>query len=160
MVVVNFKLSKGSKIALIALGAALILFILISVIVHGTGGNSPKNGQNTADRLQFLSSYGYTCDGMTESEKKITLPSEFDDTYEIYNAIQIEQGYDLKQYAGREVTAYTYVVADYEEEDEVNAHLLVLDGRIIGGDISSASLDGFMHGIVKATQTYKPLPIM
>ena len=155
MVVVNFKLNKASKIALITLSAALVVFILVSVIAHGAK-NKPKDGETAEQRLAFLSNYGYTCEG--EAEKEITLPKEFDETYEMYNAIQIEQGYNLKHFAGQTVSVFTYKVTDYEGEDEVFAHVLVKDGRIIGGDISSARLDGFMHGIVKATAVvYAPV---
>ena len=38
---------------------------------------------------------------------------------------------------------------NYPTDDEVSAHLYVYNDKVIGGDISSAALDGFMHGLTK-----------
>ena len=37
----------------------------------------------------------------------------------------------------------------YEDLDCIHATLLIYDGQVIGGDICSTQLDGFMHGFVK-----------
>ena len=81
--------------------------------------------------------------------RQIRIPDQLDEVYTVYNSLQIEQGYNLDQYLGRTVELYTYTVTNYDGEDEVYAHLMVCDGMIIGGDISSARLDGFMHGIIQ-----------
>ena len=45
---------------------------------------------------------------------------------------------------------YTYRVTNPEySEDEVLAVLYVLDGKVVGGDVHSTALDGFMVGVVK-----------
>ena len=42
----------------------------------------------------------------------------------------------------------------YENKDGViRANILVYDGRVIGGDVCSVELDGFMHGFEKPTQS-------
>ena len=157
MVVVNFKLNKRAKIILVVLILALVTLVVVAIMAGGK--NEPvRDGADTAARMQFLNQYGYTGEGEVFSE--ITLPAEFDGSYEIYNAIQIEQGYNLKKFAGQRAELYTYKITDYEYDGEVNAHLLVLDGRIIGGDISSAELGGFLHGIVKVTQTYNNVNVI
>ena len=63
------------------------------------------------------------------------------------NELQKSQGFDLTDYAGKSVTIYNYKVLNYPENSEyVYATLIVLDGVIIGGDIHSTELNGFMHG--------------
>ena len=84
----------------------------------------------------------------------VLLPSSFNDTYEKYNQIQKEQGLDLLKYAGATCQRYTYEVTNYPGKDSgVVANLLVLDGRVIGGDICSVELNGFIHGFVNPNDT-------
>ena len=83
--------------------------------------------------------------------KEIIIPAEFDDVYEKYNDIQKEQGFDLTAYCSKRVKKWTYKVTNYpnyEGSDCIRATLLVFDGKVIGGDVCSVELDGFMHGFV------------
>ena len=51
---------------------------------------------------------------------------------------------------GKTVMKYSYRITNYEGCDgEVYATLLVYKNRVIGGDVASAALDGFMHGFAK-----------
>ena len=43
-------------------------------------------------------------------------------------------------------TDMTRALAARPTEDEVTANILVYENKIIGGDICSVNLDGFMHG--------------
>lgn len=95
----------------------------------------------------MLSEYGWevsqqpTCD-------QITLPEEFSGEYDSYLALQTECGFSLSPYAGQTVLRCTYQVLNYPgAEQYVYADLLVADGQIIGGDVRSSQLDGFMHSL-------------
>ena len=78
------------------------------------------------------------------------MPSEFDRVFASYNEIQKRQGLDLTKYAGRKVMRYTYEITNYEgEEGKVYANILVYRNKVIGGDICSARVDGFIHGFEK-----------
>ena len=64
-----------------------------------------------------------------------------------YNDLQKSQGFDLEEYAGKTVERYTFRLNNYPEvKSEVFANVLVFNGKIIGGDICTAALDGFMQG--------------
>ena len=78
----------------------------------------------------------------------VLLPSSFNDTYEKYNQIQKEQGLDLLKYAGATCQRYTYEVTNYPDADAgtVVANVLIYKDKVIGGDICSTQLGGFMHG--------------
>ena len=73
------------------------------------------------------------------------IPSKFNETYTSYNELQKQQGLDLTKYAGKECTKYTYEILNYDGDEKIVANLLVLDNRVIGGDISERQKDGFMH---------------
>ena len=67
--------------------------------------------------------------------------------YTRYNQLQQEQGMDLLPYAGRTCKQWIYRVTNYPDPmEEVRAVLLVYEGQVVGGDISSTSLNGFMTG--------------
>ncbi|MBR5472613.1 MAG: DUF4830 domain-containing protein [Clostridia bacterium] len=125
----------------------LAVFVCIGFICCEvyTAGNTIADAKTNADRLTFIKKLGYTplCD--QPNSKTVNLPEAFYDVYKNYNALQISAGYDLSQYKGCEVTIYTYTINPpngYTGECVVN--LIVYNDRIIGGDISSAALGGFM----------------
>lgn len=103
--------------------------------------------QSNAEREEYLTSLGWEFN--TEcTEKQVTIPSEFNDTYTKYNEIQKKQGFNLEEFKGCEVTVYTYNITNYdgyENRDCIYANLLVYNGTLIGGDVCSTSVsDGFM----------------
>ena len=53
---------------------------------------------------------------------------------------------DLAPFAGKTCRQWIYQVNNYPEEGTVRATVLVYEGQIIGGDISSTELDGFLCG--------------
>jgi hypothetical protein len=59
--------------------------------------------------------------------------------------MQKQQGCDLKRFAGKNATLYSYEVTNYPSSDVVVADLYIINNRVVAGDIHSTSLDGFMH---------------
>lgn len=79
------------------------------------------------------------------STKTVTLPEVFSDIYSNYNALQLSAGYDLSLYKGCEVIIYSYQInAPDGYEGECLANIIVYNNRVIGGDVSSAMLGGYM----------------
>lgn len=79
--------------------------------------------------------------------REVVIPAVFSDVYTAYNAMQNAQGFDLKPYAGEVCTQYRYIVTNYPGADTaVYATLLVREGNVVGGDVSSDAENGFMHG--------------
>ena len=102
---------------------------------------------NRKKRVAFLNSYNWQVDADSEQNKKITIPTEFDNVYTAYNNIQKAQGFDLYDYKGKVVTLYTLKINNYPNDSKhVFASILVYKNKIIGGDIHSTELSGFMHG--------------
>ena len=65
-----------------------------------------------------------------------------------YNEIQRRQGLDLSAYKKKSVMRYTYAVKNYPDYDgEVLVNILVYKNTVIGGDVCSADVSGFVHGL-------------
>lgn len=98
-------------------------------------------------RVAFLQSYGWNVKDTPLEVVEITIPEKFNSVYENYNRIQKDQGFDLTRYQGKRVKRWTYRIVDYPgTADEVRGNLLIYNDRVIGGDISTVALNGFMHG--------------
>lgn len=127
-----------------ALFAAILMSILICGRLYAVSGMD-SDADTNAKRVEFIKSLGVTVDDETASEKSVIIPESFSDVYRNYNEIQKSAGYDLSAYKGCEVVIYTYSISPPKGYKGTCAtHLIVYKGRVIGGDISSAELGGFM----------------
>lgn len=134
----------------VILGAALIMCALI-LAIGGSGGTRVRTNE---DRVKFLEDLGWQVDPEPCCETEVLIPREFSDVYQNFNQLQIEQGYDLAEHRGETATIYAYRVLNYKGfEGPVIAELYVANNHIIGGDIHSLALDGFMHGLKRRPQT-------
>lgn len=147
MIIFTQKLTRKSlSVIILVLGALLCLVI---VAVSDARGGYPKYGkaETEEDRKAFVRSFGWEIPDGPPEIKEVTIPREFDDVYMRYNLIQKAQGLDLLDFAGVTVKQYTYPIENYPTgEQNVMIHLLAYEGKVIGGDVMSPRLDGFMHG--------------
>ena len=99
------------------------------------------------DRVNFLSQFGWQVNSEPVETAEIVIPEEFDKIFTGYNEIQKRQGLDLSKYKKKNVMRDTYEVNNYKGEDgKVYANVIVYRNRVIGGDICSADVNGFIHG--------------
>ena len=99
------------------------------------------------DRVNFLSQFGWQVTSEPVETAEIVIPEEFDKIFTGYNEIQKRQGLDLSKYKKKSVMRYTYEVNNYKGEDgKVYANVIVYRNKVIGGDICSADVNGFIHG--------------
>ena len=102
------------------------------------------------DRVNFLSQFGWQVKSEPVESAEITIPEEFDKVFTGYNEIQKRQGLDLSRYKNKNVTRYTYEITNYNgEEGKVYANVIVYRNKVIGGDVCSANVNGFIHGFEK-----------
>ena len=112
--------------------------------------NTDTNAKTNADRLAFIKSIGYTVINSEPKTKTVIIPEVFYDVYNNYNVLQKSAKYDLSAYKGSEVTIYTYSINPFRNfSGECVANLIVYNDRVIGGDISSTALGGFMLPLKK-----------
>ena len=136
------KLSKRSAVFIIIAAAAILALIVLICSGGGTGLDT------TEKRVEYLASLGWEVDASSETVKEIVLPETLGGVLAEYNELQKQQGFDLSQYCGEVCESYTYVLTSYPSgETGVIAQLFIYKGRVIGGDIHSAALGGFMHGL-------------
>ena len=149
MFVLTFKWNK--KIALLVIAAAVVLLgAIILALGHGDSSGASVTVKTNEDRVKFLQSLGWELEPSPISETYVVIPKEFSEIYETYNRLQLEQGYDLSRYCGLEATIYTYSVTNYSGYvGKVVADLYVLNYEVVGGDVHSLALDGFMHGLCR-----------
>ena len=86
----------------------------------------------------------------SEEFHSITIPESFDGIMAEYNRMQREQGFDMEAYCGKRCEQYSYLLTNYPDCGEsVIITIYIIDGKVIAGDIHTAALDGFMHGIIR-----------
>ena len=128
-----------------SLRVLILIAALLACVCSCKGEPAAKSEEDIA---KFLSD-NKICTAGSPATKSIVIPSEFGEVYNNYNKLQKEQGFDLYGYRSCEATVYTYPVVSVngEHTENTEAHVIVYEGRIIGGDVASLELDGEMRGI-------------
>ena len=108
--------------------------------------------KNDDDVEKFLGQFGWKVGAEPHESVEVTIPDEFDKIFTAYNELQKQQGLDLSRYKRKKVMRYTYVIENYPDyEGTVYANVLVYRNKVIGGDICSADVEGFLHGFENKT---------
>ncbi len=155
---------RANTLKLIAV-ICVALTVLITLIVFVPTYTIPSQGTTDADAtvsysydkiktkedvVNFLAQFGWQVNETPIEIKTVTVPTEFDKVYSAYNEMQKAQGLNLTKYRGKDVERYTFAVTNYEGADgPVYANVLVYRNRVIGGDVCSADVTGFVHGFEK-----------
>lgn len=104
--------------------------------------------RSNEDRIAYLKGLGWQVSAQPLTTEEVLIPEEFDESYTDYLALQSQQGFDLSEYQGKRVKRYTYEITNYPTgETGVQISLLVYRDTVIGGEVFTTSLDGFMHGL-------------
>ena len=80
---------------------------------------------------------------------RVTVPAVFDDVYVNYNRLQNQAGFDLSEYAGKKLVRYTFEVKNFHDIEGVRINVLIYQGKVVGGDIMTIAIDGFMLPLTK-----------
>ncbi len=172
MFIYSFKASSIKFFAVVCVALAALI-TLIAFVPAYAGGEAPQNSGGLAvdapeaesgvtasyrydkvksadDAAAFLGQFGWLVDSGSVETRDVTIPAEFDKIFAGYNQLQRAQGLDLSKYKKKTVTRHTFTVTNYDGyEGTVYANVLVYRGRVIGGDICSADVNGFIHGFEK-----------
>ena len=150
-----FIIKKVNKKSILVF-AVLVLLIIFVVFRVAFCGNSEsyaycegigKCRTEISDKFSaedFCSQFGMSIDLGSETKEYITIPSEFNDVYEKYNSLQIQQGFNLERYKGKKAERRTYDVTNATENSELKVNLIIYENRVIAGDLCTVSLDGAM----------------
>ena len=153
MYVISVKLNKWklcAVAAIICLIAAVTCVSLPDKTQDVLGSDISNSAKSIEDHISFLNAYGYKVSDKPIQIQEIIIPNEFSTDYEKYNEFQKLSGFDLSKYKGYRAKKYTYKVLEYpDSKDEMVANVIVYNNKVIGGDVSSTSLNGLIHGFVK-----------
>lgn len=173
MFIYSFKASSIKFVGVICVALAALIALIAFVPAYAGGSSeqsgltvdAPEAGGSTTvsyrydkvktadDAAGFLGQFGWVVDAGSVETREVTIPAEFDKIFAGYNELQKSQGLDLSKYKKKTVTRYTFAVTNYGGyEGTVYANVLVYRNRVIGGDICSADVNGFIHGFEKPVQ--------
>ena len=151
MFICTMKFDKKKAVFYVIMAALIVVAVILLASTGNAKAAAPKkhvsagNLRSEKDRIAYLAENGWEAESPAVSEETVVIPRSFSKVFENYNDLQKQQGFDLSQYCGMEVKLYTYRVADCELGENVLAVLYVYDNRVIGGDVHSTALDGFMR---------------
>jgi len=129
----SLKFAGVIGIAVAALIALLILMpttqdVSAGAILEDNGTINFEKIKTNENRLEFLSQFGWEAGKDAVEEVEVRIPSDFD-------------------------TRYTYQITNYPDYDgTVYANIIVYKNRVIGGDVCSSDVSGFIHGFALPTQ--------
>ena len=162
MFVVSVKSDFIKKVCIFAVVAVFAVIggvLSVSQNKTATVGNFSDvslKAETDEDRKAFFSYFGWEISNDPLEVKETVIPAEFDESYQSYNELQKTQGFNLEKYKNTRVKAWSYEILNYpgyENSDGIiRGNLLTLDGVVIGGDVCSTELGGFMHGFCRPTQ--------
>lgn len=152
MLFFSLKLGKRQRgVLLAALGGVAVILAGWGMLGGPRDGLSPQDkavpvsaqavqqgdASHNEGRLAFLQGLGYQTEQEPEEVVDVLIPETFDTSYENYNALQKQQGYDLEKYRGKKVKRYRYKILNYPGKNvSAAATMLVYKGEILGGDVT------------------------
>ena len=150
----------------LAVGFAVILLCCCLALAHharpdpgpavstvSTAAADTRGIRTNSDRRAYLASFGWEVSEKPISAQELLIPEVMDERYDEYLALQSAQGFDLNRYAGKRVKRYTYEIKNHPSgEKNIRANLLIWRGRVIGGEVLSPTVDGFLHGLSKPAE--------
>lgn len=104
--------------------------------------------KNVNDMNSFIKKLGWQVEENPIEIVDVQIPNEFNNVYLKYNEIQKSQGLNLEKYKGKVAKRYTYVIKNYPNTTEtVYLNIIILKNKVIAGDVCSADVSGFVHGM-------------
>ena len=158
MFLFSFTLRRLKAVLCVVLVLLLATIGGLYLVRHNALPVSAKTGYDLRagteeERARFFSQFSVEIDPESKTVKEVVIPQPLDDVYETYNELQLSQGFDLMPYGGKRVKCYSYAVLNTQPKDgddsPVHATILVYKGKVIGGDIASASFKGSMETIIR-----------
>ena len=156
MMIMSFKLTKTRAVICVAATAAILAGVITiisqkNITAAANIGIKSVTVKTDEERISYIEGFGWSVDPEPVLIREILLPKEMDEILAAYNEIQKRQGFDFQKYLGRRVKQWTYNISNYpgNHSSEVYANIYTYKEKVIGGDISSAEMDGFIHEMNK-----------
>ncbi len=176
MLIVTTRFSKKKAVlTVIAVGAIMALLVILASVFPGPDGDRPRLSDNT-QRVSYLQSLGWEVEPDPLETLQFLLPETLAEPYLTYNRLQKEQGFDLTDSCGKQVTRYTYAVTNYPDRPQgvdltdscgkqvtrytyavtnypdrpqgVQLNLYVCEEQPVAGDVCCPGADGFQQALL------------
>ena len=110
-------------------------------------------------RIAFLRGFGWEVAQSPVESSQVKIPKGTSEVFDRYNNLQKSQGYDLSQFAGKDVMRFVYKITNYPNAtDPVYATLLIYKNQVIGGDITDTAAKGQIRGFKMPAGTEQTSP--
>ena len=153
-----FENCSHSRARLLPLSAAAAALVFIAAAAFFVLRSPVRSLRSTEGRCAYLAALGFRADPASEELRGVSVPARFDAILEDYNALQLSQGWDLRAAAGKTCLCCSYDLVAYPDWDgRVIAVLYLFRGRVIGGDVHTAAVDGFMRPLREGFSSCKPV---
>ncbi len=156
MMIFSTKITKAKILTLALVCSCIALLVIVSIPSEDASANTTNvnyTAKTNDERVEFLKKFGWEVEAEPTQTADVVIPTTFDSTYETYNNLQKEQGLDLEPFKGKKAVRYTYTITNYptKQDSPIQANLIVIDDKIVAGDVTSAAMGGFMHGFARPT---------
>ncbi len=138
-----------------AVAAVILMGVVMAVLIVLTGRTAseeepiPPQLTTNSERVAYLQSLGWTIEPEPIETFQFLLPATLEEPYLTYNALQIDQGFDLSPCCGKQISRYTYAVKNYPNRSEgVQANLYICEDIPVAGDIFCTGVDGFQNPLI------------
>ena len=154
MLIVTTRFSKKKAVlTVIAVGAVMALLVILASVFPGSDGDRPRLSDNT-QRVSYLQSLGWEVEPDPLETLQFLLPETLAEPYLTYNRLQKEQGFDLTDSCGKQVTRYTYAVTNYPDRPQgVQLNLYVCEEQPVAGDVCCPGADGFQQALLDGPES-------
>ena len=134
MLLIQFKADKKKIIAAALAAILLIVGMIVGITKMSHGGESatPDSAVTEEPARRFLTEAGYHPVRL-ERKRHITIPKTFNHTYEAYNELQRQGGFDLEPYRGKNADMLVYTLGG---DSPACAVVLLCGGKVIGGHLT------------------------
>ena len=139
------------KKVMIALAAVAALVVALILLLGGGGGSAETSAPTASSndgRVKFLEDLGWQVTTTPTESSQVRIPEAGSQVFTRYNQLQLSQGYDLSQFAGKKVMRYVYKINNFPGATEpVYATLLIYKNQVIGGDVTDSAPGGQIRAL-------------
>lgn len=135
MVVYTAKLNRKMFFGITAAVVAIILALVFGLFGRGEAASASKGVVLSSDEeiVRYIKELGYEVEPESMISREITIPKKFDETYEKYNELQKEYGFDLSKYRGKKAMLYTWEIVNHPESQCALLEIMIYKNKPIGG---------------------------
>ena len=140
-----FIIARAKTVIFVLVCAAIFVGVIIAV------ASTPVTPSGVAKK--YIAQLGWKVMPTPLEEVSVKVPLKFDAVYLRYNELQKEAGFDLSPYVGKALQRVTFNLLNFPYDNNVRINVLVMGTNVVGGDISTVAINGFMIPLEGRSET-------